>query len=460
MLAKLLSGVLAAMLCNAGQGADESSGHVRYDHLAQRLSAEVKGWPMEQVLQHLAQTTHWRILVEPEIERTVDARFRDAPVGDGLRRLFGPLSFAYVPGSAGAVKLLVFSSDSKAATSLVATIAAESDGGSKRIEDELILRVPPGYQGDLEELARSLGAEIIGRLDEHGAYQLKFETAEAAQSARDRLKAEGRLDAQDNYVIDRPNDSDTRSPLAVPALGLTARPIKEGDGVVIAVIDTPVQIEGTVLKDFLLPGISVAGEVNPPTDTLSHGTSMASTILNGVATSPAAAGGTPVRILPVDVYGNSETTSSFAIAQGMQAAIFAGADVINLSLGGEGGSPLVHDVIRSGQAQGVVFVAAAGNEPVNTPMFPAAYPEVVAVTAMDRSGNVAPYANYGDFVDLLAPGLSYVSYQGQRYYVMGTSAAAANTSGQAANLIVTQGLRGAELETALRQANFPAVKAP
>lgn len=433
---------------------------MRYDHLSQRLSAEVKGWPLEEVLQHLAQTTHWRILVEPDIERTVHARFTDAPVGDGLRRLFGPLSFAYVPGSAGAVKLLVFSSESTAATSLIATIVANTHSDPKRIEDELILRVPAGYEGNVEELARSLGAEIIGTLEEQGAYRLNFENAEAAQKARDRLRAEGRLDAQDNYLIDLPDDTNAQSPLAVPALGLTARPVKQGDEVVVAVIDTPVQSEGTILKDFLLDGISVAGESNHPADTLSHGTSMASTVLNSLAQTSASAEGTPVRILPVDVYGSSESTSSFAIAQGMQAAILAGADVVNLSLGGEAGSPIVHDVILAGQAQGVVFVAAAGNEPVNTPTFPAAYPEVVAVTAMDRTGNVASYANYGDFVDLLAPGLSFVTYQGQRYYVMGTSAAAANTSGQAASLIVTQNLRGAELEAALRAGNFPAATTP
>lgn len=458
--ARVLCGVLALMLSGFAGHAAEGAGELRYEHLSERMSADIPGWPLDQVLERLAQTTHWQVLVEPDIERKVTARFRDLPVGNALSRLFGPLSFAYVPGNAGAVKLLVFSSDATAATSLVATVATGAGQPPKRIEDELILRVKPGYEGDIEELARSLGAKIIGELKEKNAYRLKFESAEAAQSARNRLASQRDLATQDNYLIDLPNDTDNRSPLSVPSLGLTARPVSEGNQVVVAVIDTAIQIEGTVLKDFLLPGISVAGESTPPADTLSHGTSMATAILNGVAGSSAAAGGTPVRILPVDVYGGGESSSSFALAQGIQAAILGGADLVNLSLGGDGASPLVAEVIRAGQAQGVVFIAAAGNEPVNTPTYPAAFPEVVAVTAMDRSGNVAPYANYGDFVDLLAPGLSFVPYQGQRYYVLGTSAAAANTTGQAANLIVTQGLRGAELEKAIRAAGFQNARTP
>jgi hypothetical protein len=456
----LLGGFLAVLLWGISSHAAEEAGVLSYTHLSQRMSVEVRDWPLDQVLERLAQATHWQILVEPGIEREVTTRFQDLPVGKALRRLFGPLSFAYVPGGAGSVKLLVFSSEAEAATRLVATVASTAGPEAKRIEDELILRVKPGFQGDIEELARSLGAKVVGKLDEQDAYRLKFGSAEAAESARNRLASRRDLDVQDNYLINRPNDLNTHPPFAIPSLGLTARPVGDSDRVVVAVIDTAIQSEGTVLKDFLLPGISVAGDSTAPADTLSHGTSMATTILNGVAAgSVASADGTPVRILPVDVYGGSESSSSFALAQGIQAAILGGADLVNLSLGGDGASPLVADVIRAGQAQGVVFVAAAGNEPVNTPTYPAAFPEVVAVTAMDRSGNVAAYANYGDFVDLLAPGLSFVPYQGQSYYVMGTSAAA-NTTGQAANLIVTQGLRGAELEQAIRAGGFQVVTPP
>src|SRR4029079_998303 len=119
-------------------------------------------------------------------------------------------------------------------------------------------------------------------------------------------------------------------------------------------------------------------------------------------------------------------------ANGVYTAVAAGASVVNLSLGGEGDSPFLASLIHAAHEQGVVFFGAAGNQPTTAATFPAAYPDVVAVTAGDRKGNVAPYANRGDFVDVIAPGVSRVDYQGQSYMVRGTSAATAYVSGTAA----------------------------
>jgi subtilisin family serine protease len=78
-----------------------------------------------------------------------------------------------------------------------------------------------------------------------------------------------------------------------------------------------------------------------------------------------------------------------------------------------------------------VFIAAAGNQPVTTPFYPAASPDVLAVTAIDN-GQLASYANRGPFVSLGAPGTSIVYYQGQPWIVQGTSASTAYVTGVAA----------------------------
>src|SRR6185295_15262896 len=80
------------------------------------------------------------------------------------------------------------------------------------------------------------------------------------------------------------------------------------------------------------------------------------------------------------------------------------------------------------------FLAAAGNTPVTSPTYPAANPYVLAVTAGDRYGNIASYANRGDFVDVIAPGSTVVSYAGNSWYVAGTSPATAWATGLAASL--------------------------
>ena len=82
----------------------------------------------------------------------------------------------------------------------------------------------------------------------------------------------------------------------------------------------------------------------------------------------------------------------------------------------------------------ILVFASAGNSPTTDPTYPAANPNTIAVTAADWQGNIASYANRGNFVDVKAPGTSRVYYNGQAYMSTGTSTATAFISGQAAAL--------------------------
>jgi len=159
---------------------------------------------------------------------------------------------------------------------------------------------------------------------------------------------------------------------------------------------------------------------------------MAETIM-GALQAPTG-GNTTVKILPVDVYGSGETTTTFDVANGIVQAVNHGADIINLSLGSTGDSQLLHNTINQVVQQGIPVYAAAGNEPVTTPTYPAAYPGVVAVTATDATGQIAPYANRGSFVDLAISGDNIVNYNNQSWFVEGTSTSTAFASGMAAGL--------------------------
>src|SRR5688500_17625301 len=114
------------------------------------------------------------------------------------------------------------------------------------------------------------------------------------------------------------------------------------------------------MQDFLLPALTVAGEPAVLANRLTHGTSMYETIMQGIAS---VQDDTSARVLPVDVYGKNPNTSSFDVAAGIYTVINEGADIINLSMGGEGDSTLLHSIIQQGDKQGIVFVGAAGNEP-------------------------------------------------------------------------------------------------
>ena len=150
------------------------------------------------------------------------------------------------------------------------------------------------------------------------------------------------------------------------------------------------------------------------------------------ASNPQQAGLSSVQILPVNVYGNSDTTTTYDVTMGVYEAMKRGATIVNLSLGGDGDSPLLDDLMAQARQRGVLFFAAAGNTPTTDPTFPAANPVVFAVTAADQNGNLAPYANRGSFIDLIAPGTSYMDFGGLTYRVDWHFAGDATVSGAAA----------------------------
>src|SRR4029434_587528 len=141
--------------------------------------------------------------------------------------------------------------------------------------------------------------------------------------------------------------------------------------------------------------------------------------------------------------------STFEVAEGIVQAVNSGARILNLSLGSDGDSPVLRDTIAAVARLNIPVFAAAGNVPTTQPYYPAAYPEVMAVTALDH-GQIADYANRGDFVSLAAPGSFLIYYNDQPWQVVGTSAASAYVSGLAAGRMETTGGSTQELQAFLR----------
>ena len=419
------------------------------------VRAEFESADLESVLGKLSKAIGWQIYVEPGTRRKVSVRFKDLPVGEALNRMMGELNFALLPQTNGPAKLFVFQTSLQDATWLV-EVGADADERRKGlIPDELVVTLRSGATETIDALARSLGAKIVGKVDGLNTYRLKFANEAAAQSARDALAENPDVAAtESNYLVDRPIVADGLELSSPRNFAIKPKLGNPGDNVIVALIDTPVQKLDSKMSEFMLPSVHVAGEPTLPPDELTHGTSMAETILSGLAYSPQESGGSSVRVLPVDVYGNSPDTSTFDVANGIYTALAAGATVVNLSLGGEGDSQLLSGLIQAARQQGVLFFGAAGNQPTTDPTFPAAYPAVIAVTAGDKMGNIAPYANRGSFVDVIGPGVSLVDFQGQSYLVRGTSAATAYVSGAAAGFRAS-GSAPEEVESHIRQTLGP-----
>ncbi len=109
--------------------------------------------------------------------------------------------------------------------------------------------------------------------------------------------------------------------------------------------------------------------------------------------------------------------------QGIVYAADNGADIINCSFGGSGGSNAERDVINYVQNKGVLIVAAAGNEANESPAYPASYPGVLSVAAADKNDLKASFSNWDYSVDLSAPGVGIYTTWGENSYTLmnGTS---------------------------------------
>lgn len=413
---------------------------------AGRVDADVHALSLSNLLVAITAQTGWRVYVEPGTTHSASVKFRNLPSGEALRMLFGDLNFALVPQTNAAPHLYVFTTKMENATQLV---HVPKTARAKHVANELLVKIKPGVNPD--DLARMFGAKVTGHLDKFGIYRLQFADAASADAALNQLQNDSDVsDVDYDYYFDPPPTAQALASASMPPVNLQLNPPGNSGKVIVGLIDTVVQPLDGPLNQFLLKQISVAGDASPGSD-ITHGTAMAYTLLHGMDIG--GQGGTSAQILPVDVYGPSATTTSWSVAMGIQAAVNGGATVLNLSLGSSGDSSILDAMVQQAIGDGIQIFAAAGNQPVAAPTYPAADPGVMAVTATDR-GLIASYANYGNFVDLAAPGNSIVYFGNQPWLVQGTSVSTAYMTGIAAGTRTATGQSWTQIESSLKH-SFP-----
>jgi subtilisin family serine protease len=175
------------------------------------------------------------------------------------------------------------------------------------------------------------------------------------------------------------------------------------DDVVIAIVDTGVDAGNDDLTGRILSGYDFVNADTDPRDDNGHGTAVA-TIAAAASNSYGIAGVCwHCRIMPIKVLDASGEGYVFDAARGIAWAVDHGADVINLSLGAASTTSALTTALDAAEHAGVVVVASAGNSGTTARNWPAADPRVIAVAALDGTRR-ANYSNYGDWVDVAAPG--------------------------------------------------------
>jgi subtilisin family serine protease len=200
----------------------------------------------------------------------------------------------------------------------------------------------------------------------------------------------------------------------------------QGEGVVVGVLDTGVDLNHDDIKDNLLPGRNFVNPKKPPQDDGCHGTHVTGIIcaenndLGIVGVAP------KTKIIPVKVLNGKGSGDLQTVADGIIWATDQKVDFITMSLGSPQPVPVILNAIKYANSKGVIVWCAAGNAGRTRQIFyPANYKETIAVGAIDENFERANFSCTGDDLDFLAPGVKILSTVPENWYAVlsGTSMA-------------------------------------
>ncbi len=205
--------------------------------------------------------------------------------------------------------------------------------------------------------------------------------------------------------------------------------------VIIAIVDSGVDYNHPdIAPNYCVGGYDFINNDADPVDDNGHGTHVAGIAAGVTNNGLGIAGISQSCIMAEKVLGSTGSGSYSAVANGITHAANNGARVISMSLGGRSSSDTLKAAVNYAWNKGVLIVAAAGNDNSGKISYPAAYSNVIAVSALDNGDRFAYYSNHGSKIELAAPGTNIYSTlkDGGYGYMDGTSMATPFVSGTAA----------------------------
>ena len=176
--------------------------------------------------------------------------------------------------------------------------------------------------------------------------------------------------------------------------------LSEGGGVTVAVIDNGLAMTHSLFEGRIAPGLTdIVDDDNYPDEVLGeaygHGTFVSGLVLLAAP---------DCSILPIRAFDGDGYSSSFYIAMAIWTAVHAGADIINMSFGMTAADEFVAQAVTDAHSAGIIMVAAVGNDSSANATYPAAFSDVIAVSAFDSMEYATAWTNFGPHVDICAPG--------------------------------------------------------
>lgn len=291
-------------------------------------------------------------------------------------------------------------------------------GEQRYVPDEVVIEVAstmtPQQLGALVQRFRLVNVESLGfQLDGTTMARLRIPDRRSVTTVVRALETDTSvLFAQPNYLYALiqaktadASEADTSQYVQDKLRLREAQQLARGNKVLVAVIDSGIDVAhpdlaGDIADTFDAIGTGVAVH--------SHGTAIA----GGIAAHGRLLGVAPsAQILAVRAFsgtGRADNGTTFAIMKGLDWAVLNGARAINMSFAGPK-DPGVTRGIAAAYAKNTIMIAAAGNKGASSPpLFPAADPNVIAVTSTDREDQLPAFANRGPYVAVAAPGVDLI----------------------------------------------------
>jgi len=258
--------------------------------------------------------------------------------------------------------------------------------------------------------------------DFNNIIKLKFPQNENIDDLIQKLKDDGFYEYVEKvpmrYIIAIPNDPSYPVQWSLKKIK-AAEAWDEAQGnapIIVAVVDNAIQTNHEDLAANMVAGKDMSSlndfDPNPPNASFSHGTHVAGIVaaVNNNAVGIASASNNKIKIMPIKATpDNGNPNGIYFGFEGITWAVDNGAKIINLSWGGAGFSQAEQEVIDHAFNQGVLVVAAAGNDNSEELNYPASYNHVISVASLDSTDIRSSFSSFGNKIDISAPGRGILS---------------------------------------------------
>ena len=401
--------------------------------------------PLQNILRGMARQGI-KVRIDPQVNPEISAAFDNRDIREAMAEIVRPYDHILIwekapnkPSFFRLAEIQVFGPGGKNAmqtlSARIFSLTEDRREGAWFVRDELLVRAKSG--ADIAELLAKIGGTVIDRHEALGIYKVRLPPGSDIPAIVDKINSSpGVVQAGPDfaYPVDQPYLDERSLP---PGEILKVFP-KEGK-VPVAVLDSGVR-PGIGPEGFVIAALDAVNPTEPMSDTIGHGTQMAlvaSGLVRPFGAIVKEGGGGPVPVIAIRAMDDNGFTTDFTILKGIDYAVEKGARVISLSWGSAKKSEFLEKILDYAASKDVILVASVGNEATGRPVYPAAYPAVIGVGALDPRGKTWEKSNYGSFVDWYAPGFAAmpVGYKGDPGIYGGTSIAAAFVANRIADYL-------------------------